>query len=128
LEGIDPQDFRGLVDALTDGDSLDPPMSEAQALNFLGFEKLENGTLALVEGTGFEIIDQYIPTSIDSSGFSATVFRNRETGEYHFVNRGTEPNSLADLLTDIEAVFSGGAEKKIKGSEYLKAGQEFNSL
>ena len=113
LEGVDPLDFDELVNRLKSKIFLDPPMSEAQALDFLGLERLGDGSLSIVSGKGFEIIDHYVPTSVDFSGFSATVFRNRETGEYHFVNRGTEILSTDDLANDINAVFTGGADEQI---------------
>lgn len=110
FENIDPLNFNAFFFQLTSKDLLDPPMSEAQALSFLGLKRLEDGSLELVEGTWFELIHHQPNTP---SGFSATVFRNRETGEYHFAIRGTTITDIGDLINDVNAVLSGGADDQI---------------
>lgn len=46
---------------------------------------------------GWEVVDQSSDAKYGSSGFSATLFHNTQTGEYVFANRGTEPG-LDDLV------------------------------
>lgn len=76
-----------------------------------------------------------------SSGFSATLFKNKKTGEYVYATRGTEPdNPLGDILSaDIgDLVTDGLAFKQItdmyndwsrirtaKGETYLAAQLDF---
>jgi len=81
-------------------------MSEVQARIFIGVDEND----VAIPGKGFEII-HHEPD--DPKGFSATVFRNRETGEYHFVNRGTTSTSISDLSTDLNAVLTGGADEQV---------------
>jgi len=46
---------------------------------------------------GWQVVGQSSDAMYGSSGFSATLFKNTQTGEYVFANRGTEPevNDLA---------------------------------
>ena len=59
----------------------DAGMSDTQARLFLGVD--ENGNED--EFKGYEIID-HLPNT--NSGFSATIFRNKETGEITFETKG----------------------------------------
>ena len=104
-------DIARYIQALTDSSSGRPGMSEAQARAFIGVDENDNQ----IAGKGFEIIDHYVPTAIDSSGFSATVFRNRETGENHFAISGTDPTSIADIANAINAISTGGGDGQIIG-------------
>jgi len=106
IEGLDNENITDLITALIDEDV---GMSEAQARAFIGVDENDNQ----IAGKGFEIIDHYVPTAIDSSGFSATVFRNRETGEYHFAISGTDPTSIADIAIAINAISTGGADGQV---------------
>jgi len=63
-----------------------------QALIDKGFSTTEATTFA----TTYEILDSQPNTS---SGFSATVFRNIHTGEITFAVRGTEPDSISNIIT-----------------------------
>lgn len=48
--------------------------------------------------SGWEVVDQSSDALYGSSGFSATLFHNIQTGEYVFANRGTA--GIQDLFTD----------------------------
>jgi hypothetical protein len=52
---------------------------------------------------GFQVLSQ----RTDLSGFSATLFQDRETGEKVLAIRGTEPTQIADILTDINVALLG---------------------
>ena len=54
---------------------------------------------------GFRVLSQSNPN--DPSGFSATLFQDRETGEKVLAIRGTEPTQLADILTDVNLALLG---------------------
>ena len=72
-------------------------------------------TFATDVGNRFVVLDQYTAPAVN--GFSATVFQNKETGEVHFVFRGTETGSLAaaaaDLWTDATLAVGGAASQQI---------------
>ena len=55
---------------------------------------------------GFQVLSQ----RTDPSGFSATLFENRETGERVLAIRGTEPTQVADILTDINVGLLGNPQ------------------
>jgi hypothetical protein len=62
-------------------------------------------SFSLTQATAFvekwEVIDQYTAPQalgLTGIGFSATVFRNLDTGQYVFAARGTEPSLMNDLL------------------------------
>ena len=85
-------DLRNIVNTIDLIDRLKAEgMSEVQARAFIGVD--ENN--APIAGKGFKIIDQYTDPI---SGFSGTVFKNRETNEYTFAVRGTQPS---DFINDI---------------------------
>jgi len=46
----------------------------------------------------FEVIDQFTDPNLLLNGFSATVFRNRQSGQLYFITRGTE--NSGDFLAD----------------------------
>ena len=85
-------------------------LAEAAYANFTAFSNNPKGAL---EEVGFsstqaddfvkhwEVINQYIAPAailgIGGTGFSATLFKNSQTGAYTFAIRGTEPG-YADLL------------------------------
>ena len=74
----------------------DVGMSEAQAQLFAGVDDNNNP----IPGTGYEILDVQANTD---SGFSATLFRHRGTGNITFAIRGSEiglfePETVEDLL------------------------------
>jgi len=46
--------------------------------------------------SGFQVLSQ----RTDASGFSATLFQNRETGEKVLTIRGTEPTQVLDILEE----------------------------
>ena len=71
---MDPEQYRLALESIG--------MSENQARQFAGID--ESNTF--IPGQGYKIIDQYTDSI---SGFSATVFQNRETQEYTFAIRGT---------------------------------------
>ena len=60
-------------------------------------------------GAHYIVLDQY--TELAINGFSATVFQNKDTGEIHFVCRGTEPG--IDLLHDVDLAINGVASQQI---------------
>ena len=76
-------------------------MSETQARFFAGVD----GNDKLLPGKGYEIIDVLENTP---SGFSATVFRHRGSGEISFVIRGAEKELLSplDTIDDLQTVFA----------------------
>ena len=67
------------------------------------------GALAKDIGARYVVLDQY--TELAINGFSATVFQNKDTGEIHFVCRGTEPG--IDLLHDVDLAINGVASQQI---------------
>ncbi len=46
----------------------------------------------------FEVVDQFTDPALLLNGFSATVFRNKESGQIYFITRGTE--NSGDYLAD----------------------------
>lgn len=46
----------------------------------------------------FQVVDQFTDPSLFLNGFSATVFRNKQTGQLYFITRGTE--NSGDLYAD----------------------------
>jgi pimeloyl-ACP methyl ester carboxylesterase len=46
----------------------------------------------------FQVVDQFTDPSLFLSGFSATVFRNKQTGQLYFITRGTE--NSGDFVAD----------------------------
>src|SRR5689334_5949419 len=48
--------------------------------------------------TRFEVLDQFTADPL-TNGFSATVFRDKSTGQIYFVNRGTN-DLVSDIVTD----------------------------
>jgi len=79
------------IDALTTGDG---KFSQAQATAFL---------------TQWEVVDQYTADGIifgDTSGFSATLFRNKTNGQYTFAMRGSQ--SPVDFLYADFSLATGG--------------------
>lgn len=46
----------------------------------------------------FEVVDQFTDPSLLLNGFSATVFRNKQSGQIYFITRGTE--NSGDFLAD----------------------------
>ncbi|MDZ7735042.1 MAG: hypothetical protein U5P41_02035 [Gammaproteobacteria bacterium] len=86
-------------------------MSEAgsKTRDFLGL----NENNKLITGKGFEII-HHEPDR--TSGFSSTVFKDRDTGRYHLAIRGNNSKQdVADLIADANvSVLSGGAIQCIK--------------
>ena len=99
------------LEALRDADV---GMSESQARAFIGID--ENNQTIVDEGgqriAGFEIIHHH--PDDNSDGFSATVFLSRETGEYYFAIRGTDPTDLfTDWVTNAQALFSGAARNQV---------------
>ena len=73
-------------------------------------------SLAKEIGDKYVVLDQYTASTL--TGFSATVFQNKETGEVHFVCRGTEGDNLIlpaveDLWTDVVLAATGVASLQI---------------
>ena len=92
--------FLALIDAENG-----PGMSEAQAKAFIGLRA--DGTRDPADpNKGFEIV-HHEPN--DGSGFSATVFRDRKSGKYHFAIRGTEQFVLDLVLADLVQIGLTGA-------------------
>jgi Ca2+-binding RTX toxin-like protein len=85
-------DFRGLYS--------DPNV--ASALQFRGAVGTNSpdfpSTAAQQLVDRFQVVDQFTDPSLFLSGFSATVFRNKQTGQLYFITRGTE--NSGDLLAD----------------------------
>ncbi len=93
------------VNGLVQGDSATPLANKLKAADrFLGMT-----TFAKDIGDHYIVLDQY--TELAINGFSATVFQNKDTGEIHFVCRGTEPG--IDLLHDIDLAINGVASQQI---------------
>ena len=67
------------------------------------------GALAKDIGARYVVLDQY--TELAINGFSATVFQSKDTGEIHFVCRGTEQG--IDLLHDVDLAINGVASQQI---------------
>ncbi|MES2353861.1 MAG: calcium-binding protein [Pseudomonadota bacterium] len=53
----------------------------------------------------FDVLDQYTDNTL-TNGFSATVFRDKATGQIHFVNRGTN-DLVSDIVTDAKLALGG---------------------
>ncbi len=57
---------------------------------------------------GFRVLSQRTdPGGLFSTGFSATLFRNRQTGEKILAIRGVEPTTTADLITSVNIALIG---------------------
>lgn len=106
FEGVTNEDVQAYIDALTDSGLGRPGMSVEQARAFIGLD--ENNVP--IAGKGFEIIHH---ESNSATGFSATVFLDRETSRYHFAIRGTVITNINDLIADANAVLSGGAVEQV---------------
>ena len=80
-------------------------MSETQARQFVGVDG--NNVL---NGGGFELVNYY--EDIDS-GFAATLFRDRISGEYTYSIRGTEKTDIInDVVADLDLGLNGVATKQ----------------
>ena len=71
------------------------------------------GMIAFAQDIGdhYIVLDQY--TEVAINGFSATVFQNKDTGEIHFVCRGTEPGIPDLVLADGDLAVNGVASQQI---------------
>ncbi len=92
-----------------------PNMAGANDTNYVA--ALEQGGMSSIQAIAFAntytVIDQY--TDPDS-GFSGTLFRNTETGEYTFALRGTQPSEFVDdiIFADfLGIVVEGWAQEQI---------------
>src|ERR1035437_2754595 len=59
----------------------------------------------------FEVVDQFTDPSLFLNGFSATVFRNKQTGQFYFITRGTE--NPGDYLADATLAIGIAARSEI---------------
>ena len=69
------------------------PTSVTDALKGSGF----SDTQAIAFVNEWNVVD-HVPDTV--TGFSATIFRNRQTGAYALAIRGTRATSLTDILND----------------------------
>jgi hypothetical protein len=111
FENVDSHNYLALLEALTDSAALGTPMSEIQARSLLGLDKNNQ----LIPGKGFEVVDQYTDPN---SGFSTTLFKNRENSEYTFAVRGTQPS---DFINDIVFADTLGIALDGKAQEQINA-------
>lgn len=96
----------GLSPELT-GDQLKDALSTADNARFKSA-----AALAKDIGNRYVVLDQYTDDQY-GSGFSATIFQNKETGEVHFVCRGSEPGIADLLIADGDLAINGAASKQI---------------
>ena len=88
-------DLSGVSDATVAVERLlEAGMSEAQAQLFLGID--ENGDIDPFKG--YEVLS-HLPNT--DSGFSASIFRNKETSEITFAMRGTEFSFSFETVDDL---------------------------
>ena len=60
----------------------------------------------------FERYDILIHQPNTESGFSATLFQNKESKEYTLAIRGTEPSNIGDIKTDVNLTFKNLPKKQ----------------
>lgn len=78
--------------------------------------------LAIYIANRFEVVTQYTEGNWAGSGFSATVWKNRSTGQIYMSFRGTE--GAADFITDIDLAAGSGiarAQELTMINWYLRA-------
>ncbi|MGA8514216.1 MAG: calcium-binding protein, partial [Burkholderiaceae bacterium] len=86
--------------------------------------------LAKYLSDNFEIVTQKLTSDLTDSGFDATVWREKSTGQIYVSMRGTEFSGYADLASDIDLTFSGLARDQVVSmvNWWLKSTAPTNAL
>ena len=109
------QDFaaNALLADVSYANGLRAQMTDRTLKDVLAGARFNNASsLANNVGNRYVVLNQYTDEA-HGSGFSATVFQNKATGEVHFVCRGTDPSFADIVIADGGLAINGAASRQI---------------